>query len=53
MPTKVNPISKGSWGRYYATHKPTAPASESLLITFPIQSSGNKQQHQTVQPKKK
>lgn len=27
MPSKVNSISNGSWGRYYATRKPTAPAS--------------------------
>lgn len=50
MPSKVNPISKGSWGRYYAIHKPVAPASESLLITFQIQSAGNKQQYQAAQP---
>lgn len=50
MLSKVNPISKGSWGRYYAIHKPMAPASESLLITLQIQSTGNKQQqYQAVQ----
>ena len=53
MPSKVNPISKGSWGRYYTIHKPVAPASESLLITFQIQSTGNKQQpNQAAQPQK-
>jgi len=33
MPFKVNPISKGSWGRYYTIHKPMAsqPHSGSLL----------------------
>lgn len=53
MPSKVNPISEGSWGRYYTIHKPMAPASESLLITFQIQSTGNKQQQHQLKKKKK